>query len=58
MMNSNNIDWNDVIKKEARGIEDEDFGEIQDIQGNYVKIQRGLIDEEKLLYSKRSSRKL
>jgi hypothetical protein len=46
-MNYNDIEWNDVIKKEARGIEDEDFGEIQDIQGNYVIIQRGLIDKEK-----------
>ncbi|HET9806843.1 MAG: hypothetical protein ACM3VV_06290 [Deltaproteobacteria bacterium] len=46
-MSSNVIHWDDVIKKEARGIEDEDFGEIQGIQGNYVIIQRGLIDKEK-----------
>lgn len=26
---SSHIDWNDVIKKEARGINDEDLGEIQ-----------------------------
>ena len=32
-MNPIDIDWNDVIKKEARGINNEDFGEIQDIQG-------------------------
>jgi hypothetical protein len=25
-MSSNNIEWNDVIKKEARGINDEDLG--------------------------------
>jgi hypothetical protein len=31
-MTSNNIDWNDVIKKEARGHNDIDFGEGQDIQ--------------------------
>ena len=35
-MSSNNINWNDVIKKEARGINDEKLGEVQDIQGNYV----------------------
>ena len=35
-MSSNNINWNDVIKKEARGINDENLGEVQDIQGNYV----------------------
>ena len=46
MMNPNNIDWNDVIKKEARGIEDEDFGEIQDIQGNYILVQKGIVIKE------------
>ena len=37
------IDWNDAIKKEARGINNEDFGEIQDIQGNYIIVQKGII---------------
>ena len=45
-MNSNIIPWNEVIKKEARGINDEDFGEVQEIQGNYVLIQRGIINTE------------
>src|SRR5919112_1521343 len=45
-MTSNNIDWNDVIKKEARGTNDEVFGEVQDIQGNYVLVQKGIIDKE------------
>jgi hypothetical protein len=45
-MNSNNIDWNDVIKKEARGINDEDFGEVQEIEGNYIKVQKGMINKE------------
>lgn len=42
-MNPIDIDWNDVIKKEARGINNEDFGEIQDIQGNYILVQKGII---------------
>ena len=42
-MNPIDIDWNDVIKKEARGINNEDFGEIQDIQGNYIIVQKGII---------------
>ncbi len=46
-MSTNNIDWNDVIKKEARGNDDEDFGEVQDIQGNYVLVQKGIINKEK-----------
>jgi uncharacterized protein (TIGR02271 family) len=51
-MTSNNIDWNDVIKKEARGNNDEDFGEVQDIQGNYVLVQRGIIDKDKFYIPK------
>ena len=47
-----NIDWRDVIKKEARGINDEDFGEVQDIQGNYVLVQKGIIDKEKFYIPK------
>jgi uncharacterized protein (TIGR02271 family) len=46
-MSSNDIEWNDVIKKEARGINDEDFGEVQEIQGNYVLVQKGMINKEK-----------
>ena len=45
-MISNDIDWHDVIKREARGIDDADLGEIQEIQGNYVRVQRGMIDKE------------
>ena len=40
------IDWNDIIKKEARGVNDEDFGEVQDVEGNYIKIQKGMINKK------------
>ncbi|HKR73550.1 MAG TPA: YsnF/AvaK domain-containing protein [Candidatus Nitrosocosmicus sp.] len=43
---SSNIDWNDVIKKEARGINDADFGEVQEVTANFVITQKGLIDVE------------
>ena len=46
-MNPDNIEWNDVIKKEARGINDEDFGEVQDVQSNYVLVQKGMINKER-----------
>jgi uncharacterized protein (TIGR02271 family) len=51
-MSSNNIDWNDVIKKEARGNDDEDFGEVQDVQDNYVLVQKGIINKEKFYIPK------
>ena len=45
-MGLDDIDWNQTIKKEARGINNEDFGEVQDIQGNYVLVQKGIINKE------------
>lgn len=44
---STNIDWSDVIKKEARGLGDADFGEVQDVSEDHVLVQRGLINLEK-----------
>jgi len=44
---SSNINWNDVIKKEARGLNDEDFGEVQEVSNGYVFIQKGIIDKNK-----------
>ena len=51
-MSSNDIDWNDVIKKEARGNNDEDFGKVHDIEGNYILVQKGLINKEKFYIPK------
>ena len=44
---SSTIDWNDTIKKEARGINDEDLGEVQEVTEGYVLVQRGMINKEK-----------
>jgi uncharacterized protein (TIGR02271 family) len=51
-MSYTNIEWDKVIKKEARGIDDEDFGEVQEVQGNYVLVQKGLINKEKFYIPK------
>jgi uncharacterized protein (TIGR02271 family) len=47
MSSSSAIDWSDVIKKEARGSNDEDLGEVQEVGENYVLVQRGLINKDK-----------
>src|SRR5690242_5724239 len=49
---TNNIDWNDVIKKEARGSGDEDLGEVQEVGSNYVLVQKGLLNKEKFYIPK------
>ena len=46
---SSNIDWSDTIKKEAEGINGEDFGEIQEVSNGSVLVQRGIINKEKFL---------
>jgi len=40
------IDWNDVIKKEARGINDLDLGEVQEVVDDKVVVQKGIIDHD------------
>jgi uncharacterized protein (TIGR02271 family) len=47
MSSSSTIDWSDVIKKEARGSNDEDLGEVQEVVENYVLVQRGMINKDK-----------
>ena len=34
------------LKNEARDINNKEFDEIQDIQGNYLLVQKGIIDKE------------
>lgn len=41
---STNIDWRNVIKKEARGLNDADLGEVQGVSNGLVFTQRGLVD--------------
>ena len=45
-MNSNDFPWKETIKKEARGIDDADFGEIQSVDPEYIITQKGIIDKE------------
>jgi hypothetical protein len=54
MSNSNNVfNINDeinlpyVVKKEARGIDDADFGEVQEIVLHYILTEKGIISKEK-----------
>jgi uncharacterized protein (TIGR02271 family) len=44
---SGNIDWTDIMKKEARGINNEDLGEVQEVTQDYVLVEKGVINKEK-----------
>jgi hypothetical protein len=52
MQTDNSIDWDDVIKKEARGNNDEDLGEVQEIGDAYVLTQKGMLQKEKFYIQK------
>jgi hypothetical protein len=41
------IDWNDVIKKEARGLDDYDLGEVQNLDDKFVITKKGLVDKDR-----------
>ena len=40
------IDWNDVIKKEAKGDNDFDIGEVQEVSNGLILVQRGIGNKE------------
>lgn len=40
------IPWAEIVKKEARGIDDTDLGEVQEVNSQYVLTQKGIIDKE------------
>ena len=46
MSTENNIDFSDVIKKEARGINDADLGEVQEVGQDNVITKAGVVDKE------------
>jgi hypothetical protein len=49
---NNNIGWNEVIKKEARGIDDADFGEVQLTIGDTVITEKGITDKKRFYLPK------
>jgi hypothetical protein len=47
-----NIDWDEVVKKEARGTNDADFGEVQLILGDTVITEKGITDKKRFYLPK------
>jgi hypothetical protein len=50
---SSNINWNEVIYKKARGLDDYDLGEVLEVQDNVIVTQKGIIDKDKFFLTKR-----
>ena len=43
---ANEIPWDEIIKKEARGIDDADLGEVQEVNSDNVVTQKGILEKE------------
>ena len=41
------IDWEKVIKKEARGIDDYDLGEVEEVDEEHVITKKGVVDKDR-----------
>lgn len=39
------MNWDEIKKKEARGIDDLDLGEVQETEGNDIILEKGIIDK-------------
>jgi hypothetical protein len=46
------IHWDDIVKKEARGIDDADFGEVQLTIGDTVLTEKGIADKNRFYLPK------
>jgi hypothetical protein len=45
-------DWDKIIKKEARGLEDYDLGEVQEVNKQFVVTKKGTVDKDKFFLPK------
>jgi hypothetical protein len=41
------IDWDKVIKKEARGLDDYDLGEVEKVEEERVITKKGVVDKDR-----------
>jgi len=49
---SNISNWDDILKKEARGKNDYDLGEVHELKPEIVVTKRGLVDKDNFIYQK------
>jgi hypothetical protein len=45
--------WDKIVKKEARGINDYDLGEVDEVQPEIVVTKRGVVDKDKFYLPKK-----
>jgi hypothetical protein len=51
-MSNLNIKWDEVLKKEARGVGDYDLGEVDEVQSDTIVTKKGIVDKDKFYLPK------
>jgi hypothetical protein len=51
-MSNLNIRWDEVLKKEARGVGDYDLGEVDEVQSDTIVTKKGIVDKDKFYLPK------
>jgi hypothetical protein len=51
-MSNLDINWDKVLKKEARGIDDYDLGEVDEVQSDVIVTKKGIVDKDKFYLPK------
>jgi len=49
---SNITNWDDILKKEARGMNDYDLGEVHEVEPAIVVTKKGVVDKDKFYLPK------
>jgi uncharacterized protein (TIGR02271 family) len=52
--NKNNIDWDNIIKKEAIGLNGEDLGEVLEVGKSHVVTQKGILNKKRYYLPKKA----
>jgi hypothetical protein len=50
--NTDDYNQEEIVKKEARGLGDTDFGEVQEISGEYIITQKGTVAKDRFYIPK------
>jgi len=51
-MSNLNINWDEVLKKESRGLGDYDLGEVDEVQSDVIVTKKGIVDKDKFYLPK------
>jgi hypothetical protein len=49
-MSGTSINWQEVVKKKARGLDDSDLGEVQEVYPGIVVIEKGIAHKDKFYF--------